>query len=85
MIRATVVTKVIDQEGQIDDETAIPHVGVALKARAALRAAFGSANAYIADQYQEMGTNAFDITVEIAPVRRDTPIPGPRTDAEPPS
>lgn len=66
MIRATVTTKVIDQEGRIDDETAIPHVGVAPEPQAALARAFTGAADYISDQYQEMGTDAFDITVEIS-------------------
>jgi hypothetical protein len=81
MIRATVTTKVIDQRGQIDDETAIPHVCVHPDPRLAIGSAFDDAADYIATQYEGMETDTFDITVEIAPVHRD--VPGPRTDSEP--
>lgn len=69
MIRVTVTTKVIDQQGQIDDETAIPHVGVADLPLIALNHAFEEAVDYISNQFDSMGTDTFDITVEISPVR----------------
>jgi hypothetical protein len=81
--RVTATTKVISTEGLIDDETAIPHVGVHRDPNLAVTMAFEDAADYIATQYEGMGTDTFDITVEIAPVRRD--VPPPRTDFEPAS
>lgn len=66
--RVTATTKVISTEGLIDDETAIPHVGVHPNPRIAVARAFEGATDYIATQYEGMETDAFDITVEIAPV-----------------
>lgn len=63
--RAVVTTKVIDEHGQIDDETAIPHEWDSGDPAIAIGTAFDEAKNYITGMYESNGTDAFDLTFEM--------------------
>jgi hypothetical protein len=61
-----VTTKVIDEQGRIDDSTEVPHAAeIDGDPRSAIKDAMSRAADSIARQFKEEGADAFDLTVEI--------------------
>lgn len=83
-MRAIFTSKVIDQSGQIDDSTAIEHVGEG-DGFHALKGAFDEARGYVEGMYESNGTDAFDFTLELTDNNGESlyaHLPAPRERSE---
>jgi hypothetical protein len=71
VVKSTVITKIIDTEGNVDPDTAILHEGITLgtdKPISGIRAlskAMEEAMNYVEIQYEAMGTDTFEFKIHI--------------------